>query len=301
MEVMSREIATPFAAFVADDDFLCLQGLERSMRFLEGHPDYSAAHGKALILQVEGGAPYGPITTVRLYPQAVLTRETGAARLEELFANPCALLYAVHRTATWREMLSGLSQLTGVRNRNMFKDELIPTCVSVVRGKVMELEGLHLVRQTHEQRLPFPPPFDWLTDPAWNPSYQVFLARIAEELARQDGLSGDEARAVVRRVFWGFLARMIGSAWSREQDGKSAAPARDGLRQRLAAIPVARAVWRMVRRWQPLASGVVAPSALRDPAGPWAASFGPIARVIGARPQVRWAEQPQVLVAGGEA
>ena len=36
-------VVTPYAAFVADDDFLVPAALEQCARFLDNHPDYSAA------------------------------------------------------------------------------------------------------------------------------------------------------------------------------------------------------------------------------------------------------------------
>ncbi len=213
-EALIPSITTPYCAYLGDDDFLSVQGLEQCVAFLEGHPEYGAAHGMCVMFQTEHNRPYGPIGNVGYYPQAVVGAETGVGRLKEFFTDSqYTLLYSVHRAAVWQAMFRGLRALPGMQNSNVFKDELIAVGVSVIRGKVKQLNVLSLVHQVHEDSYRFPHVYDWLTDPAWFPSYQVFHGRLVEELVRQDGASIEEARAVIRDIFWPYLAAQVIKAW----------------------------------------------------------------------------------------
>lgn len=284
LEQLSHSITTPYCAFVADDDFLCTAGIERCMASLEEHPECSAVHGKGLMLQTEGGRPYGVIGNVRRYPQAVLTGDTGAERLKEFFTvSLAALLYSVHRTTIWRDMFQGLSTLTGVSNQNIFKDELIPTCVSVVRGKVREVDGLYLVRQAHDAIYRQPHAYDWLTNPEWFPSYRFFRDRLSDELIHQDDLSAEQARAAFKNGFWPYLAQVVSSARSRDMAKGAPAPSR--LRDAAKRIPGVRSGWRSVRRMIQQVRDECSLPALLRPSSAYHADFMPLYCVITSEPE----------------
>lgn len=221
LEQLSRLITTPYGAFLGDDDFLCPTTLDRCAAFLDTHTEYGAAHGRAILFQLETAGPHGAMGTVSAYPLATLEAETGAGRLKEFFTvGLSALLNAVHRTPTWREMFRGVSSMKGVSNRNLFKDELMATCVSVIRGKVKALDGLYLMRQAYDT-YHWPHVYDWITDPEWFPSYQVFQHRLIEELLREDRLSAEHARVVIRDVCWPYLAQVVTETWRNEHAGNA--------------------------------------------------------------------------------
>ena len=245
LEHLSRLVTTPYCAFLGDDDFLCPTTLDRCVEFLDANPDYGAAHGRAILFQLETAGPYGAMGTVGRYPLATLEAETGAARLKEFFTVSLhALLNAVHRVESWRAMFRGVGSMKGVMNRNLFKDELMPTCVSVIRGKVKELDGLYLMRQAHDT-YHWPHVYDWLTDPDWFPSYEIFQRRLIEELMHRDRLSAEQARVAVRDAFWPYLAHVVTSARRRERAGRRPAPSR--LRTWAKRVPGLRRGWRAVR------------------------------------------------------
>jgi len=246
LEQMSQHLSTPYCAFVGDDDFLCTPALDQYITFLEHRPEYSAVHGRGLMLQTEDSTPYGSIRSTKSYPQAILRSDTGAERLKEFFTvKPNALLYSVHRTGTWRDMFRGLSAMPGLQNQNIFKDELIPTAVSVIRGKVKELEGLYLIRHMHDGIAWHPHVYDWVTDPIWFPSFQVFRDRVVEELQRQDGISQEDAEVVFRQSFWLHLAREVTNAWRKQQIAPARSPSK--LRAFAKRLPGLRSGWRRMR------------------------------------------------------
>jgi len=254
LERLSQAVSTEYAAFVGDDDFLCTSGIERCLEFLERHPDSGAAHGKGLLFQTETDAAHGAIGTVRPYPQVVLNADAGAGRLRELLtASVGGLLYSVHRTQTWRAMFEGIGRLPGTTNTNIFKDELIAVCVSAIRNTVQELDCLYLIRHAHEAIYKHPTIYDWLTDPVWFTSFQVFRDRLVTELRTQDHLHEPDAQAAFKEVFWSYLARALMRGWQRSQRPAQAKPT-SRLKVLAKRVPGLRDGWRRVRairqRWQ---------------------------------------------------
>jgi len=293
LERMSYAATTPYCVFLGDDDFLCPTALDRCVAFLEEHPEYGAAHGTGLMFQTEANQPHNAIGNVGYYPQAVVEAETGVGRLKEFFTTSMyTLLYSVHRTPAWQAMFRGIQLMSGTRNSNMFKDELIAVGVSVIRGKIRQLPALSLVHQVHEDSYHFPHAYDWLTDPAWFPSYQIFHARLAEELIRQDGVGTDEARAAIRGVFWPYLAAQIIGSWERDtaEQGRTD---RVSLRQVLRRLPVVRRAWRAVRAAVQRTRDPWSLPALLHPTSAHHADFLPIYQIVTSRPATHLSgEQP---------
>ena len=199
-------ISTPFSAACADDDFILTQGIEKCIRFMEDNPDYSAAHGKGIAFSLNQSGPYGKIRQVHFYPQTIQNAKTGKERLFNVFnisASPVVL--SVHRTKDWRDMWGAF---TGSRQGFIF-EELVPSGISVIRGKVKELDNLYLVRQGHDAQYPQENIFDWVTNPDWQSTYSIMRDKFIIELMQQDGIIEAEAREAVKNAFWPFLARII--------------------------------------------------------------------------------------------
>ena len=217
-ERLSQMVTTPYTTFVADDDFLVPSAIDRCAQHLAAHEECSGVHGRSLIVDLEQSGAYGPVRSVRRYPQSVIRSSTGVGRLREYFTTSlAAVVYAVHRTEDWRDMFRGIINMPWTAKRNIhkeiFRDELLPSAVSVVRGRIVELDDLYLVRQAHDGIYRQPDAYDWITDPIWYPSYQAFRDRIIDELISADGVSGEQAEAVVREVLEPFLARYMTASW----------------------------------------------------------------------------------------
>ncbi|MFH1683609.1 MAG: TIGR00180 family glycosyltransferase, partial [Candidatus Margulisiibacteriota bacterium] len=193
---LTENIATPYAVFVADDDFIVPNALERCLDFLEKHPDYAAAHGKALLfsrLSLRVG-PYG---------QRAVEGETAAKRLLDLLGNYTVTLFSVMRAEIWQKIF----KYSEVISDRAFSEELLPVCLSVVSGKIKHLDCFYLLRQHHDRRAFHLDVYDRVTSPNWFPSYQIFTNCLVEELVRQDGITMDEAREVVKQAFWSRLSK----------------------------------------------------------------------------------------------
>jgi len=160
-----------------------------------------------------------------------------------------------------------------------FASELLPCSLSIILGKVKELNCIYLVRQVHEQRYLLPDMYDWMTSPDWLPSYQVFRNCLTKELVRQDGISLDEARAVVKQAFWSYLAKGFMKKWQGCY-GQPRVSRRTRLLQAMRVIPGARQAWRGLRSLLPSQRDEMSLNALLDPSSPYHADFMPIYRSV---------------------
>lgn len=284
-EQLTRLLTTPYFVCLGDDDLLCPRGLDRCMAFLDAHPEYGAAHGVGLLIScVEPGA-HGRIAHVGPYRQATLEASTGAQRFREFMSpGPYTLLFSVHRTRDAQAMFDGLGALEGASGANIFKDELIAASVSAVRNRVKALDGLYLIRFVHggifQRSVTYV--YDWLTSPAWFPSYQRFVHRLTEELRQADGLSAAAAADVIREAFLPVLARGLAMDW-RRGDNRQARAA--GLAPRLRAlarlVPGMRALrqgWQARQAWRQ--RHALSLSVLLDPRSPYYEDFQAVHRAI---------------------
>lgn len=273
LEQLGLLTQTPYCAYSGDDDFLCTSGIDRCLAFLASNPDYGAAHGKGIYLSLDRSGPYGKISVLGSYPQAVTDANTGKQRLKDYF-NPStyAVLFSVHRTPNWQEMWRGLSSLQGVPDKYHF-EEIIPNCLSLILGKMKQLDCLYLIHQRHPGSIGPPNIYDWITSAGWYPSFKLFHDRLLTELIRRDGISVEEAEEVIKRQFWPFLSRTLNEMWQLNTN-RSPLTIR-GLTRR---IPGARRAWRALF-WSTAQKEMSLPKLL-NPSSPYQADFVPICRAI---------------------
>ena len=291
IETISRAISTPYFACIADDDFLCTRGLERCAAFLDAHPAYGAAHGLGILLMIGAAGPHGPVVAITPYQQAVLEAQTGSQRLQEYMnPSPLTVIFSVHRTAHCRAMFEVVTSLKGSK-RNLFKDELIPSGVAAIRGKVKELDGLYLVRHVHDEIVRQPSVYEWLTSPDWFPSFEVYREHLIEELKRQDGLSADEAAQVITQAFLPYLAEGLAVSWIKyrgAQSSRANGSATALFRQAARRIPGLRRLKQRVRAMRALRSrDAWGLPALLNPGSPYHEDFLPVYRAITVAPAER--------------
>src|SRR5262245_42968798 len=230
---MIDRLTTPYAAYLADDDFLVPAAVDQCARFLAENPDYAAAHGAGLSITLDSNGLFGNVVVCDYYEQTVSEAARASERLCQHLERYTVTLFAVHRAETWRAMFKDVHRIKDMS----FGAELLPCCLSVVYGKVKEIEGLYCVRQSHGRRYEQPTMFDWLATPAWFEGYEVTREVLARELVAHESIGIESARKLVQEGFRYYVGRGMGlrSQW-----------ANGG-----AAIQVARTLWHTWQRLQP--------------------------------------------------
>lgn len=201
ISVLLGEVDTEYSAFVGDDDFLCVSGLNQCVGFLASNPEYASAHGRGVMFSLATGTTNGDVAGVFHYRQGTIEGETASQRLIQLFGNYFVTVFSVHHTETFRHMFQ---EVPGLAEWS-FATELLPCAMSAVHGKAKELNCLYLIRQHHDQRYALPDTFDWMTNGDWSSSYQSFRTCLVDEIITKDRIPKESAEATVKLAFSSYL------------------------------------------------------------------------------------------------
>jgi len=263
---------TPYAALLPDDDFIVPEAAAACAAFLAAHPDCSVAHGiGAMVIaddgDARGGMGAGP------YRLRAISAPRAAARFLEHCERYSVMSFGIHRSAQMRQAYDRVPEL-----REHAFTEMLPTSIAVAQGTVHRIERLYLVRQGHGRRHLNRDLFEWLTHERWRESYLIFRDRVADELARQDRVSLEEALETVKQGFWRMLGSSLTHKWRERYAAVPATPT--ALREALGRVPAARRLWRAIQ-----ARGLGGASRFSLPAllharSPHAAAFRPVFAAI---------------------
>ena len=194
------DVFTPYAVLHPDDDYMVPSALDQSMSFLENNPEYCGAHGLGITAFLYNNSPYGKLRQIRFYPQPIMTKKTAAERITEHFIN-YRTMFSVFKT----EILKFCYQDVPNQTEITFKGELIPCALTVIKGKIKQLDILSLVRQNHLHRFQFPSVKDWILHPNWKFSYEVFKNVLANEISSHDKIDINEANDIAHKAFTNYL------------------------------------------------------------------------------------------------
>ncbi len=202
------DVATPLVALCADDDLVVPATLQAAGQHLQEHPACAAVHGRSLIATVKPVRGGNEVVALDPYPQGAVAAATGAERLFSYLTDYFTTFYSVQRTDHLAENL----QTATAEGFGHFWGEYFLGCSAVIRGDVERLDDLYLVRECHagmdtfreqDDRVDF---FDFLTLPEYTVLYPAFCERLAELIARTDGVGENEARTTVKRAWWAHNA-----------------------------------------------------------------------------------------------
>lgn len=198
MQQIIKSVSTPYVVFCADDDFLVSDGLEQCIGFLESNHDYNSAHGIASIFTIQSSGPYGKFVNNYNYRLPSIEAETASQRLLDHLSNYSVTLFCVHRMESWQDMYKDITP-------KHFAAEMLPCCLSVIHGKVKQLNFYYLARQNHDRRVDLPEIHKWVKNPDGKKAYELFSTRLAEALALKDEISFDKAKNIVEQAFKSYL------------------------------------------------------------------------------------------------
>ncbi len=213
MARLAEEASETYCAFLGDDDFLVPESLTKCAEFLDSHPDYRTAQGKALLFVLEESGPYGRIDG---HGGVYWDRKEShwATARERMFqfvgGGYWVLQYSVHRR---KEFIADSSIARASEDRSF--SELTNCFVVIGRGKSKFIDCLYLFRQGHAGRFFLPTTYEWIIGEKWNQSFQEMSAALEDVLVEVDGLRRDEARTVARDIVLIQLKRSIKAASTR--------------------------------------------------------------------------------------
>jgi glycosyltransferase domain-containing protein len=283
MQDMLNTVSTPYLAYVADDDFIVPESLKQCVRFLEDNADYSIAHGRGLVFNLDREGAYGKIVQAGPYRQPRIEADQASQRLLEYLNDYSVAIFSVQRSDDWRDIYRDIHT---VEDRAV-GGELITCLLTVAKGKAKELDCLYLIRQMHTRRYGLPDVYDWITSPHWHSSYMALQRRLIDELVIRDGIKEEEAHQVVRQALWGYLSKGLRHKWEMRylaDDGRS-----DGIGARIrragGRLPGVRRAWRTLTALvgqAPPNGYALSLDALCNPTSPYYEDFIPVCRAVSA-------------------
>ena len=243
MQNMLRNVTTDYVAFIGDDDFLTVRGINRCVDFLDRNPGYVSANGTSVIFTLESPGAYGTVKSVSNYYQKGLGAGTAQQRFLDYMGDYFVPLFSVHRAPAFA---LNFKYATEPRDK-LFSLELLPCCLSAVQGPSKHLRCLYLIRQFNPSRFPLPDTFDWITGTDWPGSYEFFVDVISAEIAGRDGVDLAEAKDAVKNGLWQYLALALSLRWENKY-GTNSRNAHSTAYRVAAAVPGVREVWHSFRR-----------------------------------------------------
>ena len=272
VKALNERVSTKYVCLVADDDFLVPTTIAKCIEFLEVHPDYVAAHGGGVLIASTGDADV--IHWVEGYRQTIAIEDTARSRLNRHLEQYSVSLFSVHRVGAWCRMFKDIpspAELPQCCDKS-FVDELLPCCLSVVYGKVGQVDGLYLIRQAHGGRYLLPTWFSWLSSATWQPSYVYFRDHLAQAMSLQDNISVSDAEYAVDLSFSAYIRHCVAA-----DEGKT--PAIRGVARRFVAF---RTIWRLLMklrdRIQP--DGRLTLGSLLNPSSSYFRDFVPVFQAV---------------------
>jgi len=270
------KVGTPYVALLPDDDLIVPSSLARCVEFLEDHPDYSLAHGRAVMMMLQGSGPYGRLEAVWPHYWGEEGSNTAAERLLNfLTKNYFTTVFSVHRTQQMQAMYQKMNAAPVLLDKVFM--EVLVGCLSVIQGKAKRLDCLYIIRHHHTRRFFADDFYDWLTGPRWFAAYDGFRDCLVEELLQEGAVNLEEAREVVKAAFWPWLASRLMSRWRKREDLDG--QRWQGLRKAARRTPGLKNAWRVLRAAAGIDGGVSLP-ALLHPRSPYYREFTPVYQVL---------------------
>jgi glycosyltransferase domain-containing protein len=272
-----EQVQERYVALSGDDDFLVPASLDQCSQFLDTNPDYHSAHGVGLLFSVSSDGAHGKVIDSGHYRQGQVEQGSACPRLIDFLRGYWSMAFSVQRTTTYREAAAKGSMIP-----DPSFPELLTGCLSVIRGQAKELDCLYLLRQHHSRRygVALPDVFDWLTGPEWQASYQLFHERLSEEVAKQDGISIEDAGQVVTRAFQSYLSNSLSRKWAQRNAQRGEVAEVSGWRGTVSRVPGLRKAWQGTRSFLPGEKTQLARPALLRPFSRYHSDFMPVYRAV---------------------
>lgn len=317
-----EQVKTRYVVWVADDDFVVPPSLDSVIEFMDSNTSYEAAQGKQIQFTTFSDGPYS--TSLKTAPLSMVDFSVEGAsaveRIRKRMSQNTRLsapktVYSIMRTSNalrlYKEVLAlGLdySNTEGLMNQMLLlsgniklidrlyiarqygtsnaavraHSRFVPIITQPSTGDSYE----DLVDRSRDEKILHPPDyFDQLTDPLFPIQYDRKVTCLANELARNDNISIEEACKIIKYWNWYFLAKNMMPKFyehSGYHQQTTIATSTKSISKRLRQW--ARNLPGLQRTWWKVSGGKMSLAALLRPKSPFYEDFLPIYRAITASP-----------------
>ncbi|KAF0135240.1 MAG: hypothetical protein FD145_66 [Candidatus Saganbacteria bacterium] len=277
------KITTPFVACVTDGGFLVPSAIDRCVDFLVNNHQYSIAHGKGVLFELDREGPWGNIITLGEYmPLPAIEHDSASKRLHHHLANYSVTMYCVYRVEVWKHIWQGMDSIEDPG----FAGEMVPCSRTVICGKAKAIDCLYLVRHVHNRRYRLAPTYSWLASQGWSKAYNLFIKYLVDDLLRREQLTEQEAKDFVQKSFLFYLRRAINDTIKNIAGiypypiQNTISKNRLNFKQIIRSLPGTRQFWRFIKDLRLGAVDDLSLSALLNPRSKYYADFMPVYRTI---------------------
>ena len=203
-------VETPFVTLSADDDFVRPAAIEQCAAFLSSNPDYSLAHGHAVIFNLKDSTNpyYGKINYLGMYNQSQHEDSSGLERLRRHCFQYNTTFYSTHRTSIMKQIWKEAPR-TDLEFR-----EIIPSFLSLALGKAKKLDVLYMMRQSHggsDSRFT-PDPLDWMATKDFSEQFHRLRKVLVDCLKSELQGTAEEQLRAVHKALYPYFAFYYGHA-----------------------------------------------------------------------------------------
>ena len=210
---LCNRVKTDYSALVCDDDLILTDCMQVSINFLDQNKDYSAVHGKALLMGIEDGQckANGKITSLIEYPVANIKHSKPIDRVESFFNDALNLNMAITRSEINTEAFLQMSHIDSYNASYIF-GEMLHASIICARGKIGKVDEYGLLRQFHaEQYFHQIKIIDWMSRPDWRDVYTFLKIVITREVRASEGSSSKSIDDGVSDILSRWVRKMLSS------------------------------------------------------------------------------------------
>lgn len=218
------KIKTKYVSVSDNDDFYVVDGIARSIDFLEKNADYSSCRGEisSIAIYTPSNRPdlkflYGKSGSIvyKYYYGESIEFDRSSERVLSHGAKYDPTFYDVHRTG---HLKMCFEILRDINPENLYVAEFLTSFLTVASGKIKRLPCLYYVRQTNApgssnaaeaKRYDF---FERMLLPSWSHDYCGMEQAVAKIISGKDGISFEDASLVFMKAYKKSVARNI--IWS---------------------------------------------------------------------------------------
>lgn len=196
---MLKYAKSEFTVFCADDDFVVPKGIDDSVKFLEQHPDYIAAHGSYIAFYIYKGLLGNSKFIWRyIYSIKTINSESSLDRVMYHIENYNQVLWAVRRTSKLREVYSEF--LKSMTDPILF-GELLPDILTLAFGKVKRINTFYSARQAFSTAYSYWPSLqDAIEEGRYEDEYRKFKNCLARNIVRNQPESKKQEVKVIKSI-----------------------------------------------------------------------------------------------------
>lgn len=230
-------IKTKYVSLIDNDDFCIVEGIIKSIVFLEKNPDYSSCRGEMSAIAVcdkENKYLYGKIGEMacRGYYNISLDDEKSSDRITKHLEKYGPTFHDLHRTEHLRMCFE---KLKDIAPENIYLADCLTSCMTVASGKIKRFPCLFYIKQgnspgtcNYAESIKYDL-FERMLLESWSHDFCKTAEAVAKIISQQDGITIEEAIAIFNNGYKQWVGPNI--IWS---VNRKRIPAKKNIFQKLA-------------------------------------------------------------------